>query len=52
MGKQGEGIMAKRKTNKARTYVCVVCGKGKRASKKVKCCDKDMVAKKRGTWNA
>lgn len=44
--------MAKRKTKKAKTYVCVVCGKQKKASKKVICCSKDMLAKEKGTWNA
>ncbi len=37
---------------KEKTYICSVCGKGKKSSKKVKCCSKDMTAKKRGTWNA
>jgi len=37
--------MEKRKTKKDKTYVCVVCGKGKKSSKKVKCCGKDMLTK-------
>ena len=43
--------MAKRKVNKEKAYVCVVCGKGKKASKKVVCCGKVMTDKKKGSWN-
>ncbi len=43
--------MEKRITKKEKAYVCVICGKGKKSTKKVKCCSKDMVAKKRGSWN-
>ena len=39
--------MKKRKAKKEKTYVCQICGKGKKASKKVKCCGKDMTTKDR-----
>jgi len=41
--------MAEKKKIKA--YLCLACGKTKKASRKAKCCSKDMVAKKRGSWN-
>jgi len=44
-----EDAMAKKKE---KTYICVVCDKTKKSSKKVKCCSKDMVSRERGTWNA
>jgi hypothetical protein len=43
--------MARRKTEKDKTYVCVICGKGKKAPKKAVCCGKKMVAKEKGSWN-
>ena len=42
----------KRKTTKEKSYVCVVCGKQEKASGKVQCCGKDMLAEEKGTWNA
>ena len=44
--------MNKKKAKEEKTYVCVVCGKSAKASKKVKCCSKDMTSKKRGNWNS
>jgi len=36
---------------KQKLYVCVACGKKKKAKRKVKCCGKNMVAKEKGSWN-
>lgn len=43
--------MAKRKTNKKKAYLCVICGKGKKSTKKIKCCNKTMTTKEKGSWN-
>ena len=40
-----------RKTVKAKSYVCTVCGKKSKTKQKVECCGKDMVSEKRGSWN-
>ena len=44
--------MAKKKRNKEKTYVCVVCNKTTKAAKGTRCCSKDMTAKEGGTWAA
>ena len=41
-----------RETKKEKTYVCVVCKKTQKAQGNVKCCDQDMIAKEKGSWNA
>ena len=41
----------KRKTQKAKSYLCVVCGKKTRKAKKVKCCGKSMISEDKGSWN-
>ncbi len=43
--------MVKRKTSKEKAYICKVCGKKKKSSKKEKCCSKEMVAQEKGSWN-
>jgi len=43
--------MKNKTSKKEKTYVCLICSKGKKSSKKVKCCGKDMTAKEKGTWN-
>lgn len=43
--------MKKKKTKKEKSYVCVICGKKSKTSKKVKCCGKDMTDKSKGSWN-
>ena len=40
----------KKDKNKGKNYVCVICGKGTKAKKKVKCCGKNMLSKQKGTW--
>ena len=43
--------MARPKTKKERTYVCIVCGKKKKSDKQTRCCSKNMTAKDKGSWN-
>jgi hypothetical protein len=41
----------KRKSRREKTYICVVCGRSRKAKRKVKCCGKEMLAKDKGSWN-
>jgi hypothetical protein len=41
----------KRKAVKARSYLCLVCGRKAEKTRKVKCCGKDMTAESKGSWN-
>jgi len=43
--------MKKSRKKKETLYVCVVCGNEKKASRKVKCCGKDMLSRDKGSWN-
>ena len=43
--------MEKKLSKKEKAYVCVICGKKKKSTTKVRCCNKDMVSKERGSWN-
>jgi len=42
------GLMKQRVTKKTKPYVCVVCGKKKKTSKKGKCCGKNMLSEDKG----
>lgn|GEM_PF-3368938 len=43
--------MRAQKRKKEKTYVCVICKKKQKSTKKIKCCNKEMLAEKSGTWN-
>ena len=36
---------------RAKTYVCVICGKITKSSTKAKCCGKTMISRDKGSWN-